>query len=295
MLTITITVTSLVYEANPGIQTPEDLVEDPSYKAAAEKLYEEKKDGIYRSSPSSMAYVPLSQLMGIDQLADFEQRVSSSIDPNSGIAAQYNITQRQLSSKKIGHVEFVLHHGNSGSFKSEPGKRYITLHPIHQYPFSRGEIHIQWNSVLDKPRIEPNYYAKLYPDSNLSPDLAELVAGVKFATQIPKQEPLRSLIARRVSPPDDGQPGAPESETDWVEFVTDNTITDWHPVGKCSMLPEDKGGVVDARLRVYGVTGLLVADASIIPLHIGSHLQATVYAIAEKAADMIKEDRRIYK
>jgi len=51
-------------------------------------------------------------------------------------------------------------------------------------------------------------------------------------------------------------------------------------------------GVVDERLRVYGVRGLRVIDASIMPTQIGAHLQATVYAIAEKGADMIKEDWR---
>ena len=53
-----------------------------------------------------------------------------------------------------------------------------------------------------------------------------------------------------------------------------------------------KAGVVDERLRVYGVRGLRVADASIMPLQISAHLQATVYAIAEKASHMILEDRR---
>jgi choline dehydrogenase-like flavoprotein len=52
----------------------------------------------------------------------------------------------------------------------------------------------------------------------------------------------------------------------------------------------DKAGVVDERLRVYGVRGLRVIDASIMPLQIGAHIQATVYAIAEKGAEMIKED-----
>jgi choline dehydrogenase-like flavoprotein len=56
------------------------------------------------------------------------------------------------------------------------------------------------------------------------------------------------------------------------------------------MLPEDQGGVVDERLRVYGVTGLRIVDASIIPVIPDAHTQAVVYMIAEKAAVMIKED-----
>jgi choline dehydrogenase-like flavoprotein len=55
-----------------------------------------------------------------------------------------------------------------------------------------------------------------------------------------------------------------------------------------------EGGVVDERLRVYGVCGLRVVDASVMPLQISAHLQATIYAIAEKASEMIKEDHLEY-
>lgn len=61
-----------------------------------------------------------------------------------------------------------------------------------------------------------------------------------------------------------------------------------HPVGTCAMMPEGEGGCVDPRLRVYGVGGLRVVDASVMPLIVGTVLQATVYAVAEKAADVIK-------
>lgn len=56
-----------------------------------------------------------------------------------------------------------------------------------------------------------------------------------------------------------------------------------------------KTGVVDERLRVYGVQGLRVIDASIIPLHVGAHIQSTVYAIAEKGASMILEDNNTFE
>jgi choline dehydrogenase-like flavoprotein len=61
-----------------------------------------------------------------------------------------------------------------------------------------------------------------------------------------------------------------------------------HPCGTCAMMPEGLGGCVDAELRVYGVDGLRVVDASVMPLIVGTALQATVYAVAEKAADVIR-------
>lgn len=65
-----------------------------------------------------------------------------------------------------------------------------------------------------------------------------------------------------------------------------------HPIGTCGMGGDRgiEGGVVDERLRVYGVKALRVVDASIMPLQISAHLQATVYAIAEKGASMVLED-----
>jgi len=61
-----------------------------------------------------------------------------------------------------------------------------------------------------------------------------------------------------------------------------------HPSCSCPMMRREMGGVVDGELRVYGVKGLRVVDASVIPLIPGTHLSSTVYAVAEKAADVIK-------
>ena len=63
-----------------------------------------------------------------------------------------------------------------------------------------------------------------------------------------------------------------------------------HPVGTCAMLPKEKGGVVDERLRVHDVKGLRIVDASIFPMVPLGNIQSTVYAVAERAADFVKED-----
>jgi choline dehydrogenase-like flavoprotein len=74
-------------------------------------------------------------------------------------------------------------------------------------------------------------------------------------------------------------------------FVRQSVATLNHHAGTAAMLPREWGGVVDAQLKVYGVEGLRVVDASIIPMLPAAHLQDTVYAVGEKAADLIKESQ----
>lgn len=74
------------------------------------------------------------------------------------------------------------------------------------------------------------------------------------------------------------------------KYARENLVSMWHYVGTCAMLPHEKDGVVDSSLSVYGIEGLRVVDASAIPLVTTANLQATVYAFAERAADLIKQD-----
>jgi choline dehydrogenase-like flavoprotein len=72
------------------------------------------------------------------------------------------------------------------------------------------------------------------------------------------------------------------------DYIRSSAISMWHYVGTCSMLPREKGGVVDDHLTVYGTSNLRVVDASIMPLISRANTQSTVYAVAERAADLIK-------
>ncbi|KAK3347231.1 glucose-methanol-choline oxidoreductase [Lasiosphaeria hispida] len=88
-------------------------------------------------------------------------------------------------------------------------------------------------------------------------------------------------------------PGAQfQTDEEILDALTGNQGIFWpslaHPAGTCAMMPEGDGGCVSHKLRVYGVSGLRVVDASVLPLIPGAALQATVYAVAEKAADLIK-------
>lgn len=74
------------------------------------------------------------------------------------------------------------------------------------------------------------------------------------------------------------------------EYVKANTFPNWHASGTVQMLPLEDGGVVDPRLRVYGVDSLRVIDCSILPILPDVNILASVYMVAEKGAEMIKED-----
>ncbi|KAI0191928.1 putative choline dehydrogenase [Astrocystis sublimbata] len=252
-----------------------------------------------------------------------QRRFLDSFSSSSSTATPAS-TSAPASAAAPGQIEYIFDLGNwSPYFQPAPSpdkkkeKKYATCLQILQHPFSRGSIHISSSHVEDKPAIDPRYYG----GDGGSIDLALMAHAARFAAyKIARTQPLAGIIRRRVFPPsaqssldddDDGDAGGGDEDEDepfWRDWLIRTTITDWHPVGTCAMgehprpRPDsdldsnsdigdgDGSGVVDHRLRVHGVEKLRVVDASVMPLQISAHLQATVYAIGEKGAAMILED-----
>ncbi|KIV86322.1 hypothetical protein PV11_01939 [Exophiala sideris] len=271
--------TMAVYELSPHISTPDDYA-DPEFERKTYQQYQESRTGLYTSTPSSFAYVPLSTFVPeTSKLAKRARKYANNHPKSSRDYLMNQILQNQFSSKaNLGSVEFIMDHGNfSPVFKSEKGKKYATLMQVLQYPYSRGSIHINTTAPDNKPVIDPKYY-----EGEGEIDYEVMVEAQKFGDKICRTSPMNTIVGKRVYPPEG-------PAVDWSSWMADNTITDWHPVGTCSMLPRDSGGVVDSNLKVYGTTNVRVVDASIFPLQISAHIQATIYAVAEKAADCIKQ------
>ncbi|KAI4114864.1 MAG: hypothetical protein LQ345_004434 [Seirophora villosa] len=292
--------TMMIYELDPSIITPEALRSDPLLAAAADEQYATSKSGPRTAAGYSAAYIPFSHYTTPEEMSRLASQLSSSPESIRNGSTSPSRTRDQILSSRFsspspsGQIEFLFDVSNySPFFKSEPGKRYGTMMQMLQYPFSVGSIHIPASSSQerrtgsdDKPVINPRYYEG--PGGEV--DFLTMAAAQKFGHKICDTRPMKDIIVKRVFPP---LPDAKDAEEEsWVEWVRDTTITDWHPVGTCAMGGDQgiTGGVIDDRLRVYGVKGLRVCDASVFPLHIAAHLQATVYAIGEKGADMIKED-----
>ncbi|KAI1079025.1 putative choline dehydrogenase [Whalleya microplaca] len=240
-------------------------------------------------------YLPVSD---VTTQAVFETLSSKIKDRDAVSPLKRNVFQSRFEANAgLGQFEYIFELGNWSSFfrpESADGKMYASILQILQYPFSEGSIHIRPSSksavdgpksaILSKPLIDPKYYAGSYGQL----DLEIMTHCIRFTDKLCSTKPLSDVICGRAYPPP-----STTSDDELREWVVHNTTTDWHPVGTCAM-GGDGGintGVVDHRLRVYGVKRLRVVDASIMPLQISAHLQATVYAIAEKGAHMILEDR----
>ena len=136
-------------------------------------------------------------------------------------------------------------------------------------PKSRGTVSLASADPSIPPRIDPNYLSE-------KSDLDSLKASIKMAREIVKAEPLSQFTGSEVMP----------GETDLEEYIRQTTSTIWHPVGTCKM-GTDETSVVDPNLKVCGLEGLRVADASIMPTITRGNTHAPCVMIGEKMAEIL--------
>jgi choline dehydrogenase len=166
---------------------------------------------------------------------------------------------------------------SKGNLKTKPG---TTATVCYLRPESRGSVHIRSNDPQAHPSIRANYLAT----NNDRNSIVEAVRRVRDIFAAPAFDKFRG---------DEFRPGAlAQTDEQILEYVRAQAESVYHPVGTCKMGSDDMA-VVDDRLRVHGVQGLRVADASIMPKLISGNTNATAIMIAEKCADMLLQDAGI--
>ncbi len=146
-------------------------------------------------------------------------------------------------------------------------------------PDSRGSIHIKSADPGTEPAIRPNFLSA-------QTDRDCTVAGMQIARKIMQHPAVAKYIAYENNPGDKVQ-----SYDEWLDFARRTGQTTYHVIGTCKM-GSDPMAVVDDRLRVHGIAGLRVIDASIMPTVTSGNTNAPTIMIAEKGADMVKEDAK---
>ncbi|MEO1397630.1 MAG: GMC family oxidoreductase N-terminal domain-containing protein [Pseudomonadota bacterium] len=155
----------------------------------------------------------------------------------------------------------------------------FTASVLQLRPESAGHLELRSASVQDHPVIHPNYLSTQL-------DCQTIVDGIRVARRVARLEPAKSEIIVEHSP------GAAVDDADeeaLLNWARDTATTIYHPTGTCKM-GQDTKAVVDARLRVRGVTGLRVADASIMPTIVSGNTNAPAIMIGERASDFVLED-----
>ncbi|KAK3693381.1 hypothetical protein B0T22DRAFT_436567 [Podospora appendiculata] len=280
------------FEVNDGVPSG-DVLRDPALIQALVGLYQADGAGAGPMGQSniSVAYAPLVDNTGImppaarkalfaahaDEITRPSQHaVRSLLESPSGAAVQYLLfpTQITVTAAPASMAEYIL--------PTLP-RNFLTVMTVLNHPLSRGSVHITGPDVGTLPAWDPRYN-----DNKL--DMEVLARGVQFVEKIIAPEtPLGGLFKQGAAARIPAI--VPGDELEQArEIVRQRQISVFHVSGSCAMLPREEGGVVDERLQVYGVRGLRVVDASIFPLEPLGNIQSTVYAVAERAADFIKED-----
>lgn len=146
---------------------------------------------------------------------------------------------------------------------------------VNLYPRSRGRITLASDNILDAPRVQANLFHE-------AADMQPMLRGLRLARRLCAAPAFSRFRAREVLPG-----AALQDDADLTGYLRRAAATAHHPVGTCRM-GVDESAVVDPRLRVRGIAGLRVVDASVFPSIVGGNTNAPVVMVAERAADLIR-------
>ena len=297
----------LSFEACEGLQTMDPLArQDPAAIAAATEAYGKQSGPFASSGTNASAQLPLPGIETAEGKADLQQMLESCKIDTAGGGSVSSTTVAPFAKAHDAFVQSVLGSPEeaSGCYISFPGyasfnadgsmeapppgaETYFSVGLLLAHPLSRGSVHATGATASASSSglaINPRYLSHPL-------DIEVLARHLRFLEIVATTEPLASHLKaggkRNASAPLAGAFADLEQAKDYVRRTA---VGAHHFTGTCSMMARDLGGVVDPQLRVYGCRNLRVCDASIIPLTPRANPQATVYGVAEHAANLIRAD-----
>ncbi|PSK34121.1 Cellobiose dehydrogenase [Elsinoe australis] len=278
--------TGVVHELKPG-NISLDAIHLPGQLEAAQKQLAEMQNGGLTQISSCQGFFPYKMFATEQELADTVKLVEAGGD-NEFQKKQLKQVVAHLKSDTSANLQFVMVSA-TGDFvdgikdqsvlfpppKSPERPLGISMAICSQYAASRGYVHITNSDPNTLPKLDPRYLTN-------EADVNVLAAGLMFCDKTIKSKHIADKIARRSFPREELDLSKLE---DAKTAAREAIMTEYHPVGTCAI-----GEVVDSKCFVKGTKRLRVIDASVFPNHVSGNIVASVYAVAEKGADLVKAE-----
>lgn len=238
----------------------------------------------FNGTSSTVAYVTVSDLFG-SRTPSFSATVKSALPAYaSAIAAANNnatatpdvlafLTTQHRMLFDDGVPAMELRHNANG--------RNLSCEFWGTMPFARGSVHIASSDAAAPPLADPRYWMFPY-------DVALQVAAARFLRRLYlSTSPLSELVAAEGYPGMEAV-GEDASDEEWEAWLKRNMRSAYHGISTAAMLPREKGGVTGPACGVHGTANVRVVDASVVPFQTNGHTSSTVYAVAERCAELIR-------
>ncbi|KAJ7503684.1 alcohol oxidase [Mycena galericulata] len=268
------------FSVRKGFTTLDQLRFNATFAAAASAQYNHSHTGPLTYTPSIYGVVPLKSIVNASRmnsiLAELDAQIASTtLTPLQ--KAQYTFQRNIVAEGKVGTVGFTVVPVGGIAAPPAPNTSYVSPVAVAMHPFSRGSVHISSRNATQMPAIDVGFL-KFGFDTDL------VTSGLQFIRKWSETPPFSNLIQGPTTPA-----ANITSDADVKSYLRNTVAAHNHALGTTVMAPRNLGGVVDSNLKVYGVENVRIVDAGIIPQMITGTISSTVYAVAEKASDIIKE------
>lgn len=254
----------LLFDLKPGIDSM-DALHGEEFNKMQQDLYQKTQGGLYANPGMMMGFVSYASVASPEELeATIKEIKQKSLAKTEFEKAQEKVIVDQLRDPTFANLQTfcipcrldVAKGSDQTQFFGAPpkGKQQLSLLMCLEHPLSRGTVHIKTSDPLAAPEIDPGYFRN-------EVDAKILAAGMKWMDQVAKHPIMAKSLADRELPPE--KANNLDTEEGRIEYVKNHISTQYHLIGTCAL-----GEVVDNDLKVKGVKGLRVIDASVFPGHV---------------------------